>query len=187
MKIDDFESLVSDLVDDKITLHILKDQTAKKWYDKEYARAKDEILDDTIYGVCIDSGTIDFDFKTGKNKDSLLKTFISQYSSKVCKYDLVDGQVQRLNKKQVLDKIVKHNDHRVHKGLFYTTLYGIGMWDFFNSDMVHNILHKEIDAFLKANEVKYTNEYSDARWVFRYKFNMDIENTNQLLSKFNMQ
>jgi len=187
MKIEEFEQLASDIVDDKITLHILKDQAAKKWYDKEYVRAKGEILNDTIYGVCIDSGMIDFDFKTGKNKDSLLKTFISQYSSKVSKYDLIDGQVQKLNKKQVLDIVVKRNENRVHKGLFYTTLYGIGLWDFFNSSMVHNILHKEIDAFLKANGVKYTNEYSDARWVFRYKFNMDIESTNELLSKFKIQ
>ena len=189
MKLEDFERLVSDITECKVKLFLLTNQNAKKWYEQEFKRATSIELN-TIYGVVTDDGSmIDFNFKTGKNEDSLLRTFLTQYTQKVKQYELIDGEIVELNKKQKLDKIITSNKNsdRVHKGLFYTTLYGIGMFDFLNSQLVHNILHKKIDEFLKSNGVNYTNEYSDAAWVFRYKFEMPIEKTNDLLNKFKME
>lgn len=186
MELKEFETLVSDIVSEKITLFLLTNQEAKKWYEQKFERAT-LLQTDTIYGVLRDSGTIDFMFKTGKNEDTLLKTFITQYTTKVKQYDLIDGEVVELKKQQKLEKLIKANQDRVHKGLFYTTLYGIGLWDFFNSTMTHNLLHKEMDSFLNSNGIKYQNEYSDAMWVWRYKFNMPIEKTNKLLNKFKVK
>jgi len=187
MKKQEFEQLVSDITGETITLWILKNQNAVKWYDKKYLKNFDTITPETKYGVSVNDGSmIDFDFKSGKNIDNLLKTFITQYASKNQQYGIVDGEVRRLNKKEVLDKIVERNQDRVHKGLFYTTLYGIGLWDFFNSTMVHNLLDKEMGSFLKSKGIEYSNEYSDAAWVYRYKFTMQIEKTNELLANFKM-
>jgi hypothetical protein len=188
MKKVDFEKLVSDITSENITLFVLENQDAVKWYDKRYLKNFDAITPETKYGVSVDNGSIiDFDFKSGKNMDNLLKTFITQYASKKQEYGIVDGEVRKLNKTEVLDKIIKNNQDRVHKGLFYTTLYGIGMWDFFNSPMIHNILNKEMSSFLKSMGINYHNEYSDAGWVFRYKFNLPIEKTNELLNKFTVK
>ena len=183
MKKIDFENLVSDITGDTITIWILENQDAVKWYDKTYTKNFDVITPQTKYGVCID-GDIDFDFKSGKNIDNLLKTFITQYTSKKQEYGVVNGEVKRLTKEEVLNKIIDKNQDRVQKGLFYTTLYGIGLWDFFNSTMIHNILDKEMSGFLKSNGIDYKNEYSDAGWVYRYKFTMPIEKINDLLNKF---
>lgn len=184
MNLQEFETLVSDIVSEKITLFLLTNQDAKKWYEQKFERAT-TLENDTIYGVLRDrGGTIDFMFKTGKNEDTLLKTFITQYTTKVKEYDVIDGEMVELKKQQKLEKLIRANQDRVHKGLFYTTLYGIGLWDFFNSKMTHNLLHKEMDSFLNSNGIKYQNEYSDAMWVWRYKFNTHIKETNELLNKF---
>lgn len=180
--IQSFEKLVSAIVDEPIRFQLLENQAAKKWYEKTYIKAE-EFTPSTTYGVIID-GTIDFDFKTTVDPDGLLKSFISQYTSKRKQYDYVDGQVVVLNKKQLLDKITRANSDRVHFGLFYTTLYGIGLWDFFNSRTSHDTLTATLSKFLAENGIKFSNEYSDAGWVYRFRFGTPIEQTNQLLNQF---
>jgi len=179
----DFENLVSTLVSEKITFKVLENQQAKKWYDKKYITF-DSLGKETIYGVIIND-TIYFDFKTGKNEDSFLKTFISQYTSKRKKFGVVNDELVELNKKQLLDTILEKNKDRVYKGLFYTTLYGIGLWDFFCSQKTHDILTKEMSSFLNGKNISFKNEYSDAMWVYRFKFNTPIEKTNELLKEYN--
>lgn len=180
--IQSFEKLVSAIVDEPIRFELLENQSAKKWWDKRYVKAQ-EFTPSTTYGVIID-GVIDFDFKTTTDLDGILKSFISQYTSKRKASDYVDGQMVTLSKKQLLDRIVQKNSDRVHFGLFYTTLYGIGLWDFFNSQLSHRILTDTLSKFLLDNGVKFSNEYSDAMWVYRFKFNTHIEQTNELLRKF---
>lgn len=185
MTVHEFENLATSITGDEIRLFLLTNQDAVKWYDKQYTRAVDTIQLETKYGVSVNDGsTVDFDFKTGKTADNLLKTFITQFTSKIVKYDLVDGEVVKLNKKQNLDNIIKRNEDRVEYGLFYTTLYGVGMFDFFNSKMIHNMLDAQMSSFLKSKDIEYKNEYSDAGWVFRYKMNTPIEVTNELLTEF---
>jgi hypothetical protein len=185
MTIQEFENLTTSITGDDITLFLLKNQNAVKWYEKEYVKATGKIELETKYGVSINDGRmIDFDFKTGKNIDNLLRTFITQFTSKVVKYECANGVIEKLNKKQNLDRIVKRNEDRVEYGLFYTTLYGIGMFDFFNSRMIHNVLDKQMSSFLNSKNIDYKNEYSDAGWVFRYKIPTPIETTNELLTEF---
>lgn len=182
-----FEKLVSEIVGQKIELFELLDQNAKQWYNQKFNKCTNEskIKLSFIYGVCIDnSSIIEFNFKVGKTIESLLKTFITQYTTKVSQYDIIDGFFTKLTKEQKLKKILDRNKDRVYFGLFYTTLYGIGLWDFFNSKETHETLTKQMNEFLKSQKIDYKNEYSEAGWVYRYKFNLDIVKTNELLKKF---
>jgi hypothetical protein len=49
----------------------------------------------------------------------------------------------------------------------YPTTYGIGVWVFYNFNAEKNI--KDVESILKANNVQYYNEYSDAHYVYRFK------------------
>ena len=185
MTVQEFENLATSITGDEIRLFLLTNQDAVKWYDKQYTKAVGTVQLETKYGVAVnDVSTVDFDFKTGKSDDNLLKTFITQFTSKIMRYGLVDGEVVKLNKKQNLDNIIKRNEDRVEYGLFYTTLYGVGMFDFLNSKMIHNMLDEQMSSFLTSKGIEYKNEYSDAGWVFRYKMNTSIEETNELLTEF---
>lgn len=187
MQVRKFEKLVSEIVGQKIELFELLDQNAKKWYEQKYNKCtnESEIKLNFIYGVCIDSSSIiEFNFKVGKTIELLLKTFITQYTTKVSQYGMIDGSFTKLTKEQKLKKILDKNKDRVYFGLFYTTLYGIGLWDFFNSKQTHETLTNKMNEFLKSEKIHYNNEYSEAGWVYRYKFNLDIGKTNELLKKF---
>lgn len=182
-----FEKLVSDIIGQRVELYELLDQNAKKWYEQKFNKCTGDavIRLDYIYGVSLDgSSIIDFNFKVGKTIESVLKTFITQYTTKVSAYDFVDGVHTELTKEQKLKKIIDKNKDRVYFGLFYTTLYGIGLWDFFNSKEVHKTLTDKMNKFLESEKITYKNEYSDAGWVYRYRFNLSIEKTNELLKKF---
>jgi hypothetical protein len=86
-------------------------------------------------------------------------------------------------KKEVFAKIVNANQDRVYKGLFYTTLYGIGFWAIFSTK-------KDVETagslanYLKSNNIEYKNEWSDAGWVYRFKTGKDVLTNNNLLENF---
>ncbi len=54
-----------------------------------------------------------------------------------------------------------------HNFLVYPTTYGIGLWAMYNFNF--NEQASEIENILNTNKIEYKTEYSDARWVFRYK------------------
>ena len=54
-----------------------------------------------------------------------------------------------------------------HNFLVYPTTYGIGLWAMYNFNF--NEQASEIENILNTNKIDYKTEYSDARWVFRYK------------------
>lgn len=70
------------------------------------------------------------------------------------------------------------------KFAFYTTEYGIGIFSFWETTFVVNAINKLKD-FLQAKSIPFTNEYSDARWVYRFKLNLNKEIHGQILSSFN--
>ncbi len=49
----------------------------------------------------------------------------------------------------------------------YPTTYGIGVWIFYNWNAGNDIAN--IENILKSNNIDFTNEYSDKRWVYRFK------------------
>ena len=60
---------------------------------------------------------------------------------------------------------------------FYITSYGIGVETLFSNKTE---TRGKIDAFLNEHGIEYTNEYSDAAWVFRYKISKSKENINKI-------
>ena len=183
---EEFESLVTDILknsgyDEDIRLFLLKDQSAKKWYHKSYTPCFNYIEEDTIYGVSI-SGNIEFDIKVGKI-ENLLKTFITQFSSKYKSIVCVDGEFQYQKKEVIQKQIIEKNQDRVCKGLFYTTLYGIGFWAIFCRKADYNDL-SGLSEYLKSKGVTFRNEWSDACWSFRFVIGGSIELHNELLTNF---
>jgi len=183
-----FTSLINSILNNakigsiNIEFKLLENQNAKKWYDKSYTSDFSEIKENTIYGVKYD-GCIMFDFKTGKI-DNLLKSFLIKFASRFTEYRLIDGHYKTVSiKDEVMAKIIEHNQDRVDKGLFYTTIYGIGFWAILSNNKDQEIA-KDLAIYLKSKNIDYLNEYSDAGWVYRFKINKSIEIHNELLANF---
>jgi hypothetical protein len=187
---EEFQNLINDILhkagyDVKINLLLLIDQEAKKWWNKSYTRDFTDITENTTYGVKYEGDImLQYDFKTGKI-DNLLKMFITCFASKHRTVFVDDNGkvVYETNKKEVLKTIVEKNQNRVSKGLFYTTLYGIGFWAIFC--MKEDVeTAKELAEYLKSKSVDYRNEWSDAGWVYRFVIGKDVEVHNNLLKEF---
>jgi len=63
-------------------------------------------------------------------------------------------------------KLLRESDLK-HTGFIYPTTYGIGIWIFLNRDFEK--CKKWVEDLLDKKELDYNTEYSDARFVFRYK------------------
>ena len=186
MKKSDLENFANEIFECKIKIHkMTKDG---KWYDKEYTADFTEMELNQKYGVVIDTdfNSIDFDFKTGKSEDGILKTFASQFISKYMtkRPELVDGQLVYPKAADVKRKL--SNKNRVSKYQFYTTLYGIGYLCLFDSAQAMAESHKVVSEYLTSKGVSFTNEFSEARWVYRFVIGKDVETHNTLLSELEL-
>ncbi len=181
-----FETLINEIftnagIKDNISFRLIEDQNSKAYYNNNIDFS--DFTENTKYAVIYD-GYNQFTLKVGK-VENLLKTFITQYCSRLTAYRQgEDGYWGTVSiKKEVFAKIVNANQDRVYKGLFYTTLYGIGFWAIFSTK-------KDIETagslanYLKSNAVEYKNEWSDAGWVYRFKINKDVITHNHLLTQF---
>jgi len=66
---------------------------------------------------------------------------------------------------------------------FYTTEYGIGIFAFWETQAVVNAIAK-LKQHLNSISIPYKNEFSDARWVYRFKLNLTKEAHNNILTSF---
>ena len=69
---------------------------------------------------------------------------------------------------------------------FYATEYGVGIFSLFEFDSVIKAI-KQMKEYLNAKCIPYKNEYSDARWVYRFKLNLTKEAHEALLHNFAQQ
>ena len=182
----EFEYLINEILvqtnfDVNIKVMELQNQNAKKWYEKTYIDC-DVIESGKRYGIYY-NGMIQYDYKAVKI-ETLLKSFLLAFSRNYLTLQEVDGKwIMKANKDETLKQIIKKNRDRVYKGLFYTTLYGIGFWSIFaNKNDV--IIAKNLSDYLQSKNIKYSNEWSDAFWVYRFKINKEVELHNKLLSEF---
>jgi hypothetical protein len=83
---------------------------------------------------------------------------------------------ENLNNASIQEALIKYG--------FYPTEYGVGIFCFWETPYVTNAINK-MKAFLTAQNIPYSNEFSDARWVFRFKLNISKEAHTQLLGNFN--
>lgn len=177
-----FAKSISDYKDFSITLQTV----SGKWYNQQYTNEFTDIEVGKVYGVKI-NGVFMFDFKTGKNVDNFLKSFINQYVSKylIKTPQYVDGELTKPTKAECLERL--RNNDRVHKSFFYTTIYGIGWFCFLSSDKAFKETNTVMDDYLKSKRISYSNEFSEAGWVYRFVINKDVQTHNDLLDDLTLK
>lgn len=149
--------------------------------------------------------SISFTWKTPKAEDKMLRSFITAFTSKyrepnpanytTCspyfspswnemtaekqEYAYMHHASNMYNKealmKQVEDNFSKEG---IASGLirygFYETLYGIGIFCFWMTAGVQSAINT-MQKHLNSLSIGYTNEFSDARWVYRFKLGLTKE------------
>lgn len=157
--------------------------------------------------------TVSFDWTTPKADERFLRSFITSFTSKYREpdphhYDREYGGKQyrwedkteqekeyaythhvsnMYSKKELLAQVeANFKNETITNGLirygFYPTEYGVGIFCYWLTDAVQEAV-KTMHNFLKTNGIPYSNEYSDARWVYRFKLNISKETHTQLLAK----
>lgn len=156
---------------------------------------------------------ISFTWKTPKTEDKFLRSFITTFTTKYrepnpSSYDYTYGgqvytwaekseedrencyyhHVTHMYNKQDLLKQIEANfgKDEVCSGLirygFYNTEYGIGIFCFWFTDGVNTAINKMKDH-LNSLSIPFTNEFSDARWVFRFKLGLTKETHLSIIEK----
>ena len=67
---------------------------------------------------------------------------------------------------------------------FYNTEYGIGIFCFWMTDGVNKAIN-EMTKHLQKLSIPFTNEFSDARWVFRFKLGLTKETHLAIINQLN--
>lgn len=110
---------------------------------------------------------VDVSFSTPKNKEITVDYLIKKVNDKM----KVDNYYTNLTK--VFEKLISN-------ARFYATTYGIGMETlFYNSEKAKENV-ETLERFLTANKIEYRNEYSDARWVYRFVISKSKENIEKI-------
>ena len=65
-----------------------------------------------------------------------------------------------------------------NKFCVYPTTYGIGVWLFYNFNSDKHIA--QVEEIMKDRNIEYYNEYSDHRWVYRFKVSKKRENIERM-------
>lgn len=66
---------------------------------------------------------------------------------------------------------------------FYTTEYGIGIFVVYYNQYVQKAIDN-MAKYLNSVSIPFKNEFSDARWVLRFKLNLTKESHNNILKNF---
>jgi hypothetical protein len=156
---------------------------------------------------------IRFTWKTPKAEDKMLRSFITAFTSKYrepnpkaykncapyfspsweemteekreqCYYHHFSNM---LSKEELLKQVEQNfASEGVKEGLlkygFYNTEYGIGIFCFWMTDGV-NAAIKAMAEHLHKLSIPYSNEFSDARWVYRFKLGLTKENHLSIIQK----
>lgn len=156
---------------------------------------------------------VGFDFDTPKNIESYAKTFINQYCKKYrepnpANYDgsypgstawdnMTDEQRERCywhhsnnmySSSQLLEQIKENfNNPAIERALcrfgFYETNYGVGIFVLFAGKYEMEAI-KRMEEYLNAQSVFYSNEFSNARWVYRFVINISKDVHFNILEGF---
>lgn len=157
---------------------------------------------------------IGFYWKTAKTEEKMLKSFITAFTSKYrepdpAAYDHVYGGKQyywnektdeekeyayshhasnMYSKQQLLEQVQSNfGNSAIENSLirygFYVTEYGIGTFAYWETEYVIRSIAK-MKAFLHLKNIPFANEYSDAKWVYRFKLNIGREAHIKTLNSF---
>lgn len=156
--------------------------------------------------------TVGFDWKTPKADEKMLRSFISAFTSKYrepnpatyVSYEGVNRWESMTPEKREYAHF-HHASHMLSKEIllaqvqarfscaeietalnqwgFYETEYGIGIFCFWETQFVRNAIGK-MRAYLFGLNVATREEYSDARWVYRFRIEANREIHTSLLKQF---
>jgi hypothetical protein len=157
---------------------------------------------------------ISFKWVTPKTDDKMLRSFITAFTSKYrepnpnayrcCypyfspawkdmepinrEYAYLHHVSNMYNKKELLDQIEQNfSEQGITEGLvkygFYSTEYGLGIFCFWSTDGVLRAI-EFLKKHLSDKGIPYTNEFSDARWVYRFKIGLSKEAHSNMLKEF---
>lgn len=165
-----------------------------------------------IYKVLpISKRHIGFDWTTPSNEENMLKSFLTAFSNKYFEpnpkvycgryglkwsnmspdqkeYAYYHHRSNMYRKQDLMDQIqLNFDDTKIFDALlkygFYPTEYGIGIFVFWSSKYVENAIQK-MREYLRDHSIPFSNEFSNARWVLRFKINIGKENHYKLLKSF---
>lgn len=97
-------------------------------------------------------------------------------SNMFSKDDLMKQIEANFNNKEIEGTLIRYG--------FYNTEYGIGIFALWQTQYVVNAIN-QMKEYLSKKSIPFTNEFSDARWVFRFKLNISKEVHGQILNSFN--
>lgn len=193
MKVDNFQNLIQLVTGRDFTINT-KDVDIQ--FEKEYT---------IFRKLPITDRTILFTWKTPKAEDKMLRSFITAFTSKYREpdpktYDYnYGGKEYKWEEKTEQEKEYCYSHHATHmynkeellkqvennftnpaicSGLirygFYETHYGIGIFCFWMTDGVQRAINT-MKSHLTSLSIPYSNEFSDAKWVFRFKLGISKE------------
>jgi len=157
---------------------------------------------------------IGFNWKVAKTEEKVLRSFITSFATKYREPDpstynynyggkeyTWEGNTEEqkefaynhhfthMYKKETLLKQVQDNFSRpsIEKALlkygFYSTEYGIGIFAYWTTNYVVNAIDK-MKKFLAGKSIPFANEFSEAKWVYRFKLNLSKETHTTILKAF---
>jgi len=159
--------------------------------------------------------SVSFTWKTPKAEDKMLRSFITAFTSKYREpnpaayttrspyfspsWDEMTAEKQEgaychhasnMYNKESLLKQVEDNFSKdgICSGLikygFYETLYGIGIFCFWMTEGVQKAINI-MKNHLHVASIPFTNEFSDARWVYRFKIGLSKESHLSIINQLN--
>jgi len=163
----------------------------------------------------IKGGVAGFTWKTPKTDEKMLRSFITAFSSKYrepnpASYNYTyGGKVYTWNEKTEEEREFCYCHHATHmyskdmllkqiednfskesiaNGLikygFYPTEYGVGIFCFWMTAAVNTAI-VAMATHLKTLSIPFTNEFSDAKWVYRFKLGISKDIHTNILQQFN--
>lgn len=127
------------------------------------------------------------------NYDTLIieydnRTIVKRINQKSKKIDIefINKEIEKSRKQysgtygKFADKMQKLlSDNDIENNLvIYPTTYGIGVWYIYNWNAKKHI--SLVTDILERNNIEYYNEFSDARWVYRFKISKKYANIEKL-------
>lgn len=157
---------------------------------------------------------VSFKWKAALNEEKMLRSFITSFTTKYrepnpaayttcapyyskswhektqyeqeCAY--MHHASNMYSKKELMEQVQTNFGksemrHALIRYGFYATQYGVGIFCFFETEWVINAIN-EMKNHLRELNIPFANEYSDARWVYRFKINLSKEAHEGILERF---
>jgi hypothetical protein len=112
----------------------------------------------------------------------------NEMSAEKQEFAYMHHRLNMYNKKQLMDQVeANFNNPDITTGLnrygFYATEYGIGTFVLFATKYVEQSI-SDMAEYLKSQGIAFSNEYSNARWVLRFKINASKAIHESILNSF---